>query len=196
MKKMQHNLLFTFSLRLINSIYPAPVKTFSILSFDQRIKVLKTAQAIFLAIWAGLNLLSGLLLIFTTTDHHFYFHFHAMNASWGLVNLIVAAFLYYHHNSIFNQPLTLLQQMDLQRHAEKMIMLNIGLDIAFVTAGWACYQFDKITDLSFPGLWKGFGVSILLQGTFLLIQDLLFYYLHHKNYKENYPVWKKKMENL
>ncbi|WP_223816169.1 DUF6992 family protein [Adhaeribacter rhizoryzae] len=106
------------------------------LNFDRRMKQLKTGYATVLAIWAGLNLVTGGILMFIATEDQLSY-FSAMNSSWGVVNLGVAWFLYSHHNEVFNQSQTILQQMDHQRHAEKMILFSIGLNLAFIASGFA-----------------------------------------------------------
>jgi len=161
-------------------------------AFDRRMKQLKTAQGKVLAAWAGVNLITGSVLIFVTEQWLYYFH--AMNASWGLVNAGVAAFIYFHHNQVFNRPQTQLEQMSRQRHAENMLFLNIGLDIAFVVSGMALYQRGLAAGIAYPELWRGFGISVVMQGAFLLIQDPVFLYLHTKNRRRVDPYWKKLRE--
>ncbi len=161
------------------------------LAFDQRMKQLKTSQGKALAIWAGINLITGSVLIFMTEQWFYYFH--AMNASWGLVNAGVAAYVYFHHNRVFNQPQTLLEQVSRQRHAENMLFLNIGLDVAFVVSGIALYQRGLATEDTYSELWQGFGISVIMQGVFLLVQDLTFLYLHAKNRLRIYPIWRKSL---
>jgi hypothetical protein len=167
-------------------------QTDACLAFDQRMKQLKTAQGKVLAAWAGVNLVSGSVLIFTTEQ--WYYYFHAMNGSWGLVNAGVATFIYFHHNQVFSRPQTLLEQMSRQRHAENMLFLNIGLDIAFVVSGIALYQRGLAAGVAYPELWRGFGISVVMQGAFLLVQDPVFLYLHTKNRRRIDPYWKKLRE--
>lgn len=164
--------------------------------FDLRMKGLKKAHGGVLGVWAFLNLVVGLFSIFTTSDLFFNLHFHAMNASWGLVNIGVAAFIYLHHNSVFDHPQTLLQQMDHQRHAEKMTMLNMGLDLAFITTGLTFYLDPLESVVTYPGLWEGFGASIAMQGTFLFLLDFIFHWLHVNNRRKVYPVWKELLDQI
>lgn len=148
--------------------------------YEQRLCYLKTMQGKVLASWALLNLFSGLLMSFFTERILFYFHL--MNLSWGIVNMGVALFIFYHHNHIFNKPQTNQEKWHHQIHAEKMMLLNVGLDIAFLMIGLALYQqaYSRL-DTLLPALWKGFGISVLLQSLFLFVQDLLFHALHLKN---------------
>lgn len=160
-------------------------------TFDRRMRQLKTAQGKVLAVWAAVNLVAGGMLIFTT--EYWVFYFHAMNISWGTINAGVAAFIYFHYNHVFNHPQTLLDQVNRQRHAETMLFLNIGLDIAFIVSGLALYQRRLVAEISYPELWRGFGISVIMQGTFLLIQDIVFLHLHTSNRRQIRPYWRKKV---
>jgi hypothetical protein len=124
------------------------MKHYPFQDFDRRMNNLKTIQALNLALWAALNILIGGIFIFISESHHFYFH--AMNISWNIVNTGVAAFLYFHHNGVFNKPLHILKQMDYQRHVEKIIMFNFGLDLAFIATGFALYYYGHGTMTSYP----------------------------------------------
>ena len=163
-------------------------------TFIKKIKFFKTAQAVNLAIWAGLNILVGIIFIFRAEAHCFYFF--VMNISWNLVNTGMAIFLYMHHNDVFERPISILNQMEYQRHIEKAIVFNLGLDLAFVATGFAMYYYGNIPQVRHPNLWLGFGISVILQGSFLLIQDLFFYRLHRKNHQKVYPHWVRELEGL
>ncbi|MEQ9442989.1 MAG: hypothetical protein RIG62_28385 [Cyclobacteriaceae bacterium] len=182
-----------FAVGLTLSYSPSQQQSISV-TFDSRMKHLKTMHAKVLAIWAGTNMAGSGVLIFSTEASYFYFH--AMNISWGLVNVGVAAFIYYHHNNVFRRPQSLLQQMDHQRHAEKMILFNIGLDHAFVATGMALYQHGQVLNINYADLWNGFGISVMMQGAFLLLQDTTFYQLHIKSRRRIYPLWQQLMEKL
>jgi len=157
------------------------------IAFIRRMKTLKTAQAVILAIWAGLNVLIGIVFILQTEAHYFYFF--AMNISWNLVNTAVAIFLYMHHNDVFEKQISFLNQMEYQKHIEKSLVFNIGLDLAFIAIGFSMYYYGNIPSAAHPELWVGFGISVIIQGGFLLIQDMIFYRLHRKNQSIVYSYW-------
>jgi hypothetical protein len=162
--------------------------------YIRRMKALKSAQAVNLAIWAGLNILVASIFIFQAVDYYFYFH--AMNASWNLVNTAMAVFLYFHHNKVFEKPISILKQMDYQKHVEKAVAFNLGLDMSFIATGFAMYFYSQIALVNHPELWLGFGISVVIQGTFLLIQDIVFYGLHQNNRNRVYPHWERTLEEL
>jgi hypothetical protein len=164
------------------------------LRFDKQMLQLSHVHAFVLGCWAFLNVAMGGILAFMTRGDVWTLAFHSMNLSWGAINGGVAAFVYIHTKKSAARAKTLLQRLDLQRHVEKVLLFNAGLDIAFMVGGLALYQRAFISDMAYPDLWKGFGTSVLLQGAYLLIQDSIFYYLHLANRKQAYPVWKREME--
>lgn len=163
-------------------------------AFIRRMKVFKKAQAVSLAIWATLNILIGATFIFQSEAHHFYIF--TMNISWNVVNIAVAIFLYTHHNNVFDQSISLLNQMEYQKHIEKSIVFNMGLDLAFIATGFSMYYYGNIPIVSHPELWLGFGISVIMQGSFLFILDMVFFRLHRKNYHQVYPHWNRRLGNL
>lgn len=162
--------------------------------FDTRIRELKSSHALTLAAWAILNIITGAILVILTDDILYYFSL--MNLCWGIINALFAIFIYFHHNNDLLKPQTLLQQMDNQRHAEKVILFNFGLDLAFIACGAALFAFGMSTSIAYSSLWQGFGISVMVQALFLAIQDYYFYWLHVDNRNKAHPIWKQKIEKL
>jgi hypothetical protein len=154
--------------------------------------LLKKAHAWGLGGWAILNMGTGGILAFVSQEKWTYFHL--MNGCWGLVNAGVALFLYFHHHTEMALAKPLLRQMDIQRHAEKAILFNAGLDIAFVFAGVTLCQHGQGAGRGYAAPWLGFGASVILQGGFLLLLDTLFYRLHVRNRSRVHPLWEQLME--
>ena len=153
---------------------------------------LKKAHAWALGCWAVLNLVTGGVFWFVASGKMAYFQL--MNGCWGLVNAGVALFLFFHHHREMAQSKPLLRQMDIQRHAEKAILFNVGLDTAFVFAGVALLQHGQGAGSGYAEHWLGFGSSVIVQGAFLFLLDTLFYGLHVRNRSQVHPIWKKLME--
>ena len=57
---------------------------------------------------------------------------------------------------------------------EKILLFNAGLDIGYIGAGFYLAERSKST-VNKPNRLKGFGQSLILQGSFLLVFDSLFY---------------------
>jgi hypothetical protein len=164
------------------------------LRFDQRMLRLSEVHALVLGCWAFLNVALGGVCTFLNTGGLWTLTFYTMNLSWGVINGGVAVFVYTHTKKSSAKPKALLRRLGLQRHVEKVLLFNAGLDMAFIVGGWALYQRASITDVVYPDLWKGFGTSVLVQGAYLLIQDSIFYYLHQANLKQASPAWQREME--
>ncbi len=167
--------------------------------FEREILRLKRGHGRVLSIWALINLVVGIGICsylggYTEGGTHFYFW--SMNASWGLVNLLVGLYIIYHHHYKLLNPLTLLQQMDYQRHAEKMIFLNIGLDLFFMGIGAAMFMYGHTAFPLYPELWLGFGVSVVIQGGFLICLDMVYYRGHRVNLRKTHLIWKKILDGM
>jgi hypothetical protein len=67
-----------------------------------------------------------------------------------------------------------------QQKTEKLLLLNTGLDLAYITTGLYLKERGARTNSESS---TGIGNSLLLQGTFLLVFDLVQYGNHRKNGK-------------
>ncbi|MFN9666429.1 MAG: DUF6992 family protein, partial [Bacteroidota bacterium] len=72
------------------------------------------------------------------------------------------------------------QMIQEQRALEKLLLLNTGLDVAYISTG--LYLRERGLRLNSDRN-KGFGNSLILQGSFLLVLDLVQYFTHQKNGK-------------
>ncbi|MCB2376492.1 hypothetical protein LGH70_02800 [Hymenobacter sp. BT635] len=132
-----------------------------------------------LGTWALLNLLvSGYLVTNTDarTENHY---FHQMNVGWNFVNAVLAVvgILRAHPNQVAG--LTLAASLTAQFDFEKILLLNVGLDVAYlVTGSWL--RTRGLTAEKRPERLLGFGRSLWLQGGFLLVFDGAFYLLYHR----------------
>ena len=139
--------------------------------------------------WAGANLIgSGAGWILSNKEQSK--HFHQMNVMWNIVNIGIAIPSYLKAKKS-KSNLSFFQTYDEQRRTEKTFLINAGIDIAYISSGLILnseskYHKDK------SALLKGFGHSLILQGSFLLIFDWVSYSIHNKNYKNKLaPILKK-----
>ncbi|GAA4013208.1 hypothetical protein GCM10022408_27660 [Hymenobacter fastidiosus] len=132
-----------------------------------------------LGTWALLNLLvSGYWL--TQTDRRAEMHyFHQMNVGWNIVNAVLAVvgMLRAHPNQVAG--LTLADSLAAQFDFEKILLLNAGLDVAYLTIG-SWLRARALTTAQRPQRLRGFGRSLWLQGGFLLLFDVSFYFVYHQ----------------
>lgn len=112
--------------------------------------------------------------------------FHEMNIYWNVVNLGLAGFGLY--QSLRSNPgeFGLYESWKAQAGMEKILLFNAGLDVGYIMTGFFMQERSKNIDQR-QDLWKGFGRSLVLQGSFLLVFDLALYLSHrvHLSRKES-----------
>jgi hypothetical protein len=127
--------------------------------------------------WAVANIGVGVPL-YVTTDHEMR-RFHEMNTAWNLVNLgIATAGLVGTRRASPSE--TLADALAAQRKIESALLLNIGLDVGYIAAGWALLERSQ-RSVPESDRWAGYGSSLILQGGFLLLFDLGFYAFQRRN---------------
>lgn len=133
--------------------------------------------------WAVLNIVSGTIGNFSATGKTKYFH--QMNAVWNSVNLGIAVFSLM--NSTENN-LTLLDSFKEYNNLQNFLLLNTGLDAAYIVTGF--FLKEKSYNSKTKGeLLYGYGNSLIIQGAFLLAFDLILYFFHQSNAEINlYPL--------
>ncbi|MFC4230683.1 DUF6992 family protein [Parasediminibacterium paludis] len=143
----------------------------------RRYQLNKTNMTI-LAGWAGVNIVQSSISSANATgsDKAFF----KMNTYWNVVNLAIAGVGLYSVKKAVNKKLSLMQNVNEQQKLEKILLLNSGLDVGYVFAG--LYMQERGQHINNTQT-EGFGKSVLLQGSFLLVFDVVQYYLHHANGK-------------
>lgn len=152
----------------------------------QQKQQLNKQAMVFLTSWASVNVLSGSAVFIS----HSYEEkcFYGMNSGWGLVNLAIAL------PSLVSKPKTYSDISKLTsnlRKTEKVFLLNAGLDLLYVTAGLAAMEYSKKQKTTKEReLFSGFGKSVVIQGSVLLVFDGIMFQLN-KNLRR-----KTKLKNL
>jgi hypothetical protein len=121
--------------------------------------------------WALTNIAVSTPFYFRTEDETRAFH--EMNVAWNMVNLGIATAGFLGTSGPANEP-TLDEALQQQRRLESALLLNIGLDLAYMAAGWALLE-RGARPVEHADRWTGYGQSLLLQGGFLLVFDLFYY---------------------
>ena len=108
--------------------------------------------------------------------------FHEMNVMWNTVNIGLALPGYIKARR-GGQPMTREEMLKAQKKTESIFLINDVLDVGYIAAGiWmrevAPNQLDQ------EDLFKGYGNSLILQGSFLLAFDAVAYYIHHNHGKK------------
>lgn len=128
--------------------------------------------------WAGLNIISGSIGWATTNDESKYFN--QMNVAWNVVNLGIAlpSLLRKHPKDLSSGEI-----MRQQHTIEKVLLLNVGLDVAYVTSGFLLKEMSKNNPDNYHR-YRGFGNSLLLQGGFLFAFDIIQFVIHQQHRKK------------
>ena len=144
---------------------------------------IKRDQALMLTLgsWASANALTG-AIGWTTAKNPEMKSFHQMNVMWNAVNLGLAIPGYLSARNA-KAVMSLSATLNEQQKTERIFLLNTGLDVAYITAGFllrsmALHQSSKTDQLN------GFGKGLILQGSFLFAFDLTAFAIHHRHGKQ------------
>lgn len=139
---------------------------------EQRLQVNKVGMIV-LGSWAIANMgVNGALLSNPSSNEQG--HFYRMNIFWNVVNLGLAIpGLRY---SIITDPstLSLVETANEYHQMSKILLLNTGLDVAYITGGFLMKEMAKTRERK-RDILNGYGRSLILQGGFLLAFDLVMF---------------------
>ncbi len=121
------------------------------------------------AAWGGVNALGGLALVWASSRSgtSTRWHFGAMSAGWGVVNVGIAAGGLLASGAPPAEPGALVSA---ERQFHDVLLFNLGLNVAYSAVGATMlgasyYGIDNV------GRWRGFGTALILQGIGLLVLD-------------------------
>lgn len=120
------------------------------------------------------NILYGSIASHSATGSDKYFH--KMNAIWNGVTLgiVGVTFLTAKKEGVLSYSNSLLKQ----NNTEKLFLFNAGLDIAYIAGGAYMKERSKTSTGNSDRL-LGYGQSIMLQGSALLLFDGIMYSIHN-----------------
>jgi hypothetical protein len=159
-----------------SSLNSEPVDDYLKIFSDKNISINQNAMLV-LGSWATANILIGTYGNFKTTGTTKYFH--QFNVMWNLVNLGIASFGYFNSTSKKTSNQTQSQIIKDYNSLQNFLMLNAGLDIAYIIAGF--YLKERAAKSKRTQLLNGYGSSLILQGAFLLIFDVSLFFIHNHN---------------
>lgn len=132
--------------------------------------------------WAVANMVAGGYGWSQTTGQTKYFH--QMNLFWNTVNLSIAGIALYSNLTTSFTDLSAAQMLEKHTKTENLYLINAGLDVLYVGTGFLlkhlATQKPKRHDLL-----KGYGNSVILQGGFLFVFDLVMWKIQH-NHRLNF----------
>jgi hypothetical protein len=126
--------------------------------------------------WALTNIAVGSIGYFNSSGTTKYLH--QMNAGWNLVNLAIAGGALWQYGQADPTAFSLAESVSEAQSIEKMLMLNIGLNVSYIAGGG--YLWERGINKSSDRL-IGYGQSLLIQGGFLLLFDSTLYWLNRSN---------------
>ncbi len=148
---------------------------------QERLEISKKSMFV-LGGWSVTNMAVGGILSTQTEGSTKYFH--QMNGIWNVINLSIAAGGYFGvRKDLKKENWTLSESVTEQHKMQKVLLFNAGLDLAYMATGVYLIERSK-NDLDNQDRWKGFGQSLLLQGGFLFVFDIVQNQLHQKHGKQ------------
>ncbi|WP_052354105.1 DUF6992 family protein [Flectobacillus major] len=138
--------------------------------------------------WSVGNLATSGILIGQSSGSEKYFY--QMNLYWNAVNGALAGLGYLQAKKQIRAGISPNQSLiDEQYGTEKVFLLNTGLDVAYVIGG--AYLLEKSKNSSTQkDLLKGYGQSVIMQGSFLMLFDGIMYAVH-RSHAKNHVDWLK-----
>lgn len=124
--------------------------------------------------WAVANGLAGGIMYFTGPGDQ---AFHEMNVMWNSVNLGLAASALI-SGARSTAPASLAEEIGAQHRLEKTLLVNAGLDVGYVMAGFFLREYAKTRG---EPRFAGWGNSLILQGSFLFAFDVVLAVIHSGN---------------
>ncbi len=158
--------------------------------FDERFILILHKHVGVLGWWCFVNAIAGLPVLFIVKG--FWWYFMLMSLSWAAINFAVVLRMYEHTIMGRFTKGNVYKRFEVQRHVEKMLLFNVGLDTAYVFAGLYLHTLSRVPGIGYPELWAGFGWSVIIQGAFLLVHDNIFHWMHLVNFRKCKPF----LENL
>lgn len=156
---------------LLNLSAPVFAQHYSQDSVAARRAALKENNSWILGAWAAANMIQGSISAGNAKGSDAYFH--RMNVYWNSVNLALAGIGLWAARKELAGPHSFERNYKGQQKTEKLLLLNTGLDLAYITTG--LYLKERGNRLSGDQP-LGYGNSLLLQGSFLLVFDLVGYF--------------------
>jgi hypothetical protein len=107
-------------------------------------------------------------------------YFHQMNLFWNVVNLSIAGFAIYGNLTADYLNFSHDEILSKQLKSQNLFLINAGLDVVYMGTGVVLRNIAH----RYPNnesRWKGYGGSVILQGGFLFVFDLVMYGLQRSH---------------
>ncbi len=122
--------------------------------------------------WAVANIATGAYGWANFSNDRQYFS--QMNLMWNVVNLSIAGFALYNNSQLDFLSMSTDEMLSNHIKTEKILLVNSALDLGYIGTGFLLRYLSKSAN-KYPDLLRGYGNSLILQGGFLLVFDLVLY---------------------
>lgn len=139
-----------------------------------------------LTAWAAGNMVASGIAYGQTQGQVRYFN--QMNVFWNIVNLgigVPGLIGTYKH-----KPMNFEETIKYQNRLEKIYLFNAGLDVGYMATGWALNNFGKTKTGDLGERIKGYGNSLVMQGAYLFVHDIINLLLYRTNNKRLNIIWR------
>ncbi len=139
--------------------------------YGQSLRINNMGMAV-LGSWALANISVGAYGWSQNTGQRAYFH--QMNLFWNTVNLGIAGFALYSNLTSDYALLTGEELLAKQLQTQRLYLINAAIDVGYVSAGFLLRYLSTKKPKNEMRL-MGYGNSVILQGSFLFVFDLIMY---------------------
>jgi len=174
--------VFSFSQEANEDVHPL------LKEIDARQTQLTRNGMISLNAWAGANLVVGGIGYYQTTGDARYFH--QMNVFWNVVNVGIAVPGLIGTYRKKSTDLSFESVYKDQQKLQTIYLFNAGLDVSYMVAGWALFNFGNNQTGTLRNRFRGYGQSLVLQGGYLFVYDMIMFALLKKTGKKLDVMWK------
>jgi hypothetical protein len=137
--------------------------------------------------WAGVNLIGSGIGWGLTNGQQKYFH--QMNVMWNVVNVGIAIPGLLGTKKLARESVTFSKVAQRQNKLENVYLFNAGLDVGYMATGWALFNFGNTKTGEMRLRFRGYGQSLVLQGGYLFVYDLIMFALLKRTGKALKPLW-------
>jgi hypothetical protein len=137
--------------------------------------------------WAGVNLIGSGIGWGLTNGQQKYFH--QMNVMWNVVNVGIAIPGLLGTKKLARESVTFSKVAQRQNKLENVYLFNAGLDVGYMATGWALFNFGNTKTGEMRLRFRGYGQSLVLQGGYLFVYDMIMFALLKRTGKALKPLW-------
>lgn len=113
-------------------------------------------------------------------------YFHQMNLFWNVVNVGIAIPGYIKaRKHMRNLKWDAYSTFKDQRGHENVYLINMALDVAYMGTGVWMMEYADDAPTRWQPLLTGYGTSLIMQGGFLLVNDLVVWLMHRANWRRH-----------